>query len=55
MMIGNWKQQAIAGMASTFGRKVDADKASEAELDKLHTKIGQLVVEQDFLSKAFGR
>jgi transposase len=27
----------------------------DAELTKLHAKIGQLVVERDFLSKAFDR
>ena len=30
-------------------------QAIEAEIDKLHSKIGQLVVERDFLAKAFGR
>jgi transposase len=29
--------------------------ASEADIARLHAKIGQLVVERDFLSKAFGR
>ena len=34
----------------------DAAKAvSEGEVEKLHAKIGQLVVERDFLAKAFGR
>ena len=34
----------------------DAAKvASEAEVEKLHAKIGQLVVERDFLAKASGR
>ncbi len=27
----------------------------DAELEKLHAKIGQLVVERDFLAKAFDR
>jgi transposase len=43
-------------MATTFSGKAEAVQAtSEAELAKLHAKIGQLVVERDFLSKAFGR
>jgi transposase len=29
--------------------------AREGEVEKLHAKIGQLVVERDFLSKASGR
>jgi transposase len=55
-MIAAWKRQAIDGMASTFSGAGDAAKAvSEGEVEKLHAKIGQLVVERDFLAKAFGR
>ena len=43
-------------MSATFSGTSEAIKASnEADLDKLHAKIGQLVVERDFLAKAFGR
>jgi transposase len=31
------------------------DVAREGELEKLHAKIGQLLVERDFLAKASGR
>lgn len=55
-MIATWKRQAIEGMAETFsGKSEAAQAASEADITKLHAKIGQLVVERDFLSKAFGR
>ena len=55
-LIATWKRQAIEGMASTFSGKAEAVAASsEAELEKLHAKIGQLVVERDFLAKASGR
>lgn len=55
-MIAAWKRQAVEGMAVTFSGASEAAKASiEADLDKLHAKIGQLVVERDFLAKAFGR
>jgi transposase len=55
-MIATWKRQAIEGMAATFSGTAEASKASgEAELEKLHAKIGQLVVERDFLSKGFAR
>ncbi|MBB5720243.1 transposase [Stakelama sediminis] len=48
-MITVWKRQAIDGMASTFSGAGDAAKAaSNAEVDKLHAKIGQLLVERDF-------
>jgi transposase len=32
-----------------------AKATTEADLDKLHAKIGQLVVERDFLAKASGQ
>ena len=55
-MIAAWKRQAIEGLASTFSGKAEAVQATgEAELTHLHAKIGQLVVERDFLAKASGR
>lgn len=55
-MIATWKRQAIEGMAATFSGKSEAGSAaSEAETARLHAKIGQLVVERDFLAKASGR
>jgi transposase len=55
-MIATWKKQAIEGMSATFSGASEAAKAtSEVDLDRLHAKIGQLVVERDFLAKAFGR
>ena len=47
-------------MASTFTKRGgDPAKSDEAEIDTLHSKIGQLVVERDFFelnrrSKPFG-
>ena len=55
-MIAAWKRQAIKGLALTFSGKADAVQATgEAELTRLHAKIGQLVVERDFLVKVSGR
>ena len=55
-MIAGWKRQAIEGLATTFSGKAEMVQAnSEAELSRLHAKIGQLVVERDFLAKASGR
>jgi transposase len=55
-MIATWKRQAIDGMAATFSGTAEASKAAgEAEIEKLHAKIGQLLVERDFLSKGFAR
>ena len=54
--ISQWKRQAVEQMATLFGGgAVTAVKAQEAEVEKLHAKIGQLLVERNFLAKAFGR
>lgn len=55
-MISEWKRQAVDGLSSVFSGKTEAKEiAREGEVEKLHAKIGQLVVERDFLAKAFGR
>jgi transposase len=54
--IAAWKREAVAKLAKVFddkGFEVQANR--EAEVTKLHAKIGQLVVERDFLAKAFDR
>jgi transposase len=55
-MISEWKRQAVDGLSSVFSGKTEAKEvAREGEVEKLHAKIGQLVVERDFLAKASGR
>ena len=55
-MISEWKRQAVDGLSSVFSGKAEAKEVvREGEVEKLHAKIGQLVVERDFLAKAFGR
>lgn len=54
--ITQWQRQAIEKLANVFDDKgPDAQVNREAEVTKLHAKIGQLVVERDFLVKAFDR
>lgn len=54
--ITQWKRQAIEKLAGVFDDKTSSLQMSrEAEVTKLHAKIGQLVVERDFLAKAFDR
>jgi transposase len=51
--IGTWKRAAIENMATAFTRRGAAlEQSNAAEVDKLHSKIGQLVVERDFLADA---
>jgi transposase len=53
-MISGWKRAAIANMASAFEGDASSTETmiSEKEVEKLHAKIGQLVVERDFLASA---
>ena len=54
--ITQWKRQAVENLAKAFDDKAsDAQVGREAEVTNLHAKIGQLVVERDFLAKAFDR
>ena len=55
-LITKWKRQAAEGMVEVFSGKTGRrDACHEAEIKELHAKIGELTVEKDFLSKAFGR
>jgi len=36
-------------------RLTQAEAASAREIEKLHAKIGQLTIENDFFAKRFGR
>ena len=57
-MVGEWKKQAMEGLTSVFSGRLEAQetaKSAEAEVEKLHAKIGQLLVERDFLAKASAR
>ncbi len=51
--IGIWKRAAIENMTTAFTRKGSTtEPVSAVDVDKLHSKIGQLVVERDFLANA---
>ena len=54
--IGTWKRAAIKNMAAGFSRRGgDPAQVDDATIDKLYSKIGQLVVERDFLKRAWDR
>ena len=55
-LIANWKRKAREQVLSGFTGKQERDEASrEAEIKELRAKVGELVIERDFLAKAFGR
>ncbi len=41
--------------SAAFKARVALEASHEAEVKELHAKIGELTIEKDFLSKAFGR
>ena len=48
----------MEGLTAVFSGKAAAQesaRATEADVEKLHAKIGQLVEERDFLAKASGQ
>ena len=55
--IYNWKKQLLDGAASVFegGDAAVEGPASEAQVDLLYRQIGQLKVENDFLSRKLGK
>ncbi len=54
--VSQWKRKASEGLVELFERGARGDRQEqEAEIRKLHEKIGQLVVERDFLKSAWER
>jgi len=53
-MIGNWKRELMDGAAELFDKGQKTKKQHDATVDELYRKIGQLKVENDFLSKGLG-
>ena len=51
-----WKAQLLEGAAELFGTGGTArDSAPSVDLKTLHAKIGELTLENDFLSGALGK
>ena len=52
--ITKWKRQLLDGAAAVFGEE-ERDKEAGPSIAELHAKIGELTMENDFLSAALGR
>ena len=50
--ITNWKSQLLEGAAGVFGQDKNEPKEVAVDLKGLHAKIGELTLENDFLSGA---
>jgi transposase len=53
-MITAWKKALIDGAGDIFGKSQKSRKKNDAKIDELHRQIGQLKVENDFLSRKLG-
>lgn len=53
--IQDWKSRLAEGAEGVFGSQATTAQHNAQEVEKLHAKIGQLAMENDFLSKVLGR
>lgn len=54
--VSTWKRQAVDGLGDVFSNSSDGSvRDHEAEVKELHAKIGQLMVERDFLASGLKR
>ena len=53
--IQDWKKRLVEGAVDVFGGNAIEAQHNEQEVEKLHAKIGQLAMENDFLTKFLGR
>jgi transposase len=54
-MLRPWRSRSEGHDALDQHRKRNAEAASVREIEKLHAKIGQLTIENDFFAKRFGK
>lgn len=50
-MINNWKRALLDNASEIFDKGAKSRKQNEAQIEDLYRQIGQLKVENDFLSK----
>jgi transposase len=54
--ITQWRSQLLEGAAGVFGSEAKSEAAAPAiDVKTLHAKIGELALENDFLSGALGK
>ena len=53
--IKRWRDQLLEGATGVFGDAPKADPAPVIDVKTLHAKIGELALENDFLSGALGK
>jgi len=53
--IKQWRDQLLEGVTGIFGEAGKAETAPVIDVKSLHAKIGELTLENDFLSGALGK
>ena len=53
-MIAAWKRALLEGASDVFDKGNKSRKQVDTKIDELHRQIGQLKVENDFLSRKLG-
>ena len=53
-MISTWKRALVENAADSFDKGHKSRKKVDDKIDELHRQIGQLKVENDFLSRKLG-
>ena len=53
--IKQWRDQLLEGATSVFGAAPQAELTPVIDVKTLHAKIGELALENDFLSSALGK
>jgi transposase len=53
--ITQWRAQLLEGASGVFGEAAKAETAPAVDVKTLHAKIGELTLENDFLSGALGK
>jgi transposase len=53
--IAQWRMQLLEGASGVFGEAAKAEAAPAVDVKTLHAKIGELTLENDFLSGALGK
>jgi transposase len=53
--ISTWRDQLLKGASDVFGDPEKSEAAPAIDVKSLHAKIGELTLENDFLSGALGK
>ena len=53
-MISAWKKALLESAGDIFDKNQKSRKQTDSKIDELHCQIGQLKVENDFLSRKLG-